>query len=94
MKAKATIKKPVMNTAEVLNFATGAPQESEPRVGHRRGRKPAQEGVKSKSGQVPEGCVRLGANIREDLHLKLKIVAANRRTTIGELIEDLVEKHL
>ncbi|WP_306535558.1 hypothetical protein [Geobacter sp.] len=46
------------------------------------------------SGQVPEGDVRLTANIREDLHLKLKIAAANKRTTIGELIEMLVAKHL
>ena len=48
----------------------------------------------SLSGQVPQGDVRLTANIREDLHLKLKITAARRRTTIGDLIEDLVEKHL
>ena len=45
-------------------------------------------------GPVPEGDVRLTANIREDLHLKLKIVAATRRTTIGELIEELVEQYL
>lgn len=45
-------------------------------------------------GPVPEGDVRLTANIREDLHLKLKIVAATRRTTIGELIEELVEQFL
>ena len=43
---------------------------------------------------VPVGDVRLTANIREDLHLKLKIVAATRRTTIGELIEELVEQYL
>lgn len=46
------------------------------------------------SGQVPLGDVRLTANIREDLHLLLKITAAKRRTTIGELIEELVEAHL
>ncbi len=46
------------------------------------------------SGQVPEGDVRLTANIREDLHLKLKIVAARRRTTIGEMLEELVEKYV
>jgi hypothetical protein len=46
------------------------------------------------SGLVPEGDVRLTANIRDDLHLKLKIIAARRRTTIGELIEELVEKYL
>ncbi len=50
--------------------------------------------AKTSPGPVPEGDVRLTANIREDLHLKLKIVAATRRTTIGELIEELVEHHL
>jgi hypothetical protein len=45
-------------------------------------------------GPVPKGDVRLTANIREDLHLKLKIVAATRRTTIGELIEELVAQYL
>ena len=46
------------------------------------------------SGLVPAGDVRLTANIREDLHLKLKIAAAHRRTTIGELIEELVERYM
>ena len=46
------------------------------------------------SGKVPEGDVRLTANIREDLHLKLKIAAARRRTTIGELLEEMVEKYI
>lgn len=52
--------------------------------------------VKAKpvSGLVPAGDVRLTANIREDLHLKLKIAAAHRRTTIGELIEELVDRYL
>lgn len=45
-------------------------------------------------GPVPVGDVRLTANIREELHLKLKIAAATRRTTIGELIEELVETYL
>lgn len=50
--------------------------------------------TKTVSGLVPAGDVRLTANIREDLHLKLKIAAAHRRTTIGELIEELVESYL
>ncbi len=29
-----------------------------------------------------------------DLHLRLKIEVAQRRTTIGELIEELVEKYI
>ena len=47
-----------------------------------------------KKGNVPEGDVRLAVNIDENLHLKLKIAAAKRRTTIGELIEGLIKKHL
>ncbi|GFO56622.1 hypothetical protein GMSM_36290 [Geomonas sp. Red276] len=53
-----------------------------------------QNAPKKVSGLVPAGDVRLTANIREDLHLKLKIASAHRRTTIGEIIEELVEKHL
>lgn len=59
-----------------------------------RSKKKGAEQARSTSGQVPEGDVRLTANIREDLHLKLKIAAAQKRTTIGELIEMLVAKHL
>ena len=55
---------------------------------------PATKTAKATPGPVPEGDVRLTANIREELHLKLKIVAATRRTTIGELIEELVEQYL
>ena len=36
--------------------------------------------------------MRLTANIRGDLHLKLKIRAAEQRTTVGELIEQWIEK--
>lgn len=46
----------------------------------------------SRSGQLPAGDVRLTANIRADLHLKLKIRAAQERTTMGELIEAWIER--
>lgn len=59
-----------------------------------RGKHKGTAKARSTSGLVPEGDVRLTANIREDLHLKLKIAAAHKRTTIGELIEMLVAKHL
>ena len=49
------------------------------------------KGGKAVSGQIPQGDVRLTANIREDLHLKLKIRAAERRTTVGELIEEWID---
>lgn len=50
--------------------------------------------AKAVSGLVPDGDVRLTANIRQDLHLKLKIASAYRRTTIGEIIEELIEKYV
>lgn len=75
MKLAAVTKKPSLDTATALNFATGG--------------KPAQV-----SGLVPADDVRLTANIRKDLHLKLKIAAAESRTTIGEIIEALVARHL
>ena len=64
----------------------GSGTKTPPRTAH-----PPQKGV---SGLVPEGDVRLTANIRQDLHLKLKIASAYRRTTIGEIIEELIEKYV
>lgn len=87
---KTTIKKPVLDAEKALQFATGATGRAAPT---KRGKAP-QKGAVSLSGLVPAGDVRISANIREDLHLKLKLEAAKRRTTIGELLEDLVEKHL
>ena len=46
------------------------------------------------SGLLPSGDVRLTANIREDLHRRLKVEAVMQRTTIGELLEDLIGKHI
>lgn len=50
--------------------------------------------TEAKSVLVPEGDVRLTANIQGDLHMKLKMKAVQERTTIGELIEELIEKNL
>ena len=49
---------------------------------------------RQRSGLVPVGDIRLTANVKEEIHLKLKLVSVHRRTTIGELIEELVEKYL
>ena len=87
----ASLKKPTLTTAAVQAFAegvTGAP------TGAARGKGAARAEaapVGQKAGLVPEGDVRLTANIRGDLHLKLKIRAAQERTTVGELIEQWVE---
>lgn len=46
------------------------------------------------SGLVPEGDVRLTANIRADLHMNLKMYAVKEKTTIGEILEKLIEQHI
>ncbi len=73
----SAFKKPTLET--VRAFAESAQPSTKRSAGK------AKDG--NLSGQVPAGDVRLTANIREDLHLKLKIRAAEGRTTVGELIE-------
>lgn len=79
-----TLKKPALNADAVRAFAEG---DQSAKQGKGKANLKAQ-----KSGLVPEGDVRLTANIREDLHLKLKIEAAKRRTTVGEIIEQMIER--
>ena len=54
-------------------------------------KKPTKKNI---SGQVPEGDVRLTANVRKDLHKKLKHAAVDQETTIGDILEALIDKHL
>jgi hypothetical protein len=86
--SKPSLAKPSL--AKIQAFAEGA-TGSKPGAGTvtpMAARKTAPTG--QKSGQVPAGDVRLTVNIRGDLHLKLKIRAAQERTTIGELIEQWI----
>jgi len=76
-----TQKLPVELEREARASATGKSKRIDPRVS---------EAV---SGLVPQGDVRLTANIRRELHTLLKVEAATRRTSIGELLEDLIEKN-
>lgn len=87
----ATLKKPTLTTEAVQAFAEGATGDP---TGVAMGKEAARAETApagQKSGLVPEGDVRLTANIRSDLHMKLKIRAAQGRTTIGELIEQWIE---
>lgn len=77
--APAPAKKPAAAPAKPARKKAAAPPPAAP---------------KKVSGLVPDGDVRLTANIRLDLHLKLKIASAYRRTTIGEILEELIETHL
>lgn len=92
------ITKPQLNISEALAFATEQPINKKLSKGKGKEKiisySALNQGKKQLSGLVPEDDVRLTANIRKDLHLKLKIKAAEERTTIGELIEDLIENHL
>ena len=85
-----SLKKPINNDA-VLAFAEGAQGASTATAGGTGLSKSDNAPKGRKSGLLPPGDVRLTANIREDLHLKLKIKAAQERTTIGELIEQWIE---
>lgn len=87
----ATIKKPIINASEALAFATESTDAAQVTGSQRRVSK---EAAKVVSGLLPVGDVRLTANIKETSHLKLKIAAATKRTTIGELLEELIERHL
>lgn len=87
----ATLKKPTLNTSAVLAFAEGAGATATTPARGRGAARAEAAPVGQKAGLVPEGDVRLTANIRSDLHLKLKIRAAQERTTVGELIEQWVE---
>jgi hypothetical protein len=90
---KVSIFKPNL-ASEALKFASGGSIITTKGMGKTNTQKVAQKGLKQVSGLVPNGDVRLTANIREDLHLKLKIHAAEQRTTIGEVLEQLLAKHL
>lgn len=80
--------------------STGLPTRSAVRDGKgdtvkgRRKKAPKAPAKTYAAGLVPAGDVRLTINIRQDLHLRLKIAAAHERTTIGEIIEELVEQYV
>ena len=44
------------------------------------------------SGKVPSGDVRLTANIKKELHTKLKVFVARERTTVGAIIEKWIRE--
>ena len=87
----STLQKPTLSKDAVLRFAEGPAGASRRSAGGKGASSAANAPEGSKSGLVPSGDVRLTANIRGDLHLKLKIRAAQERTTVGELIEAWVE---
>lgn len=91
MSKVTTLKKPTLSRQAVREFAEGA-TGAQNASGKAKALGTSQNAAKGlKSGLVPEGDVRLTANIRGDIHIALKIRAAQERTTVGELIENWVE---
>jgi hypothetical protein len=90
---KVSIKKPIL-MADALKFASDDVLKDDITLSKPIINKVAQSDSKAVSGLIPKGDVRLTANINAELHLKLKIKAAEQRTTIGELIEQLLIKQL
>jgi hypothetical protein len=91
-----SIMKPKISPEDALKFATGA-DSTKPNKRIAKPKKATQKATQeaeSKSGLVPEGDVRLTANMRGDLHMKLKMKAVQDRTTIGDLLEALVNGYL
>ena len=75
-----TVTKPTLNTSQALKFATES--------------KSAKTNESNKSFFSPKGDKRLTINIREDLHKKIKFAALDQDTTVGEIIEKLIEKNI
>lgn len=89
-----SILKPTV-AAVALQFADGSSEKpSEAIAENRQGVRSieSEKTVKSSSGQIPVGDVRLTANISEQHHMKLKMTAVRNRTTIGELLEQLIDR--
>ena len=82
------LKKPSLDRQEVVQFAEGSTAE------HVQRRQGKQEPGGTRSGLVPQGSTRFTMNMREEVHIRLKIAAAKERRTMGELVEELVERHI
>lgn len=97
-KQQVAIQKPNIGAA-ALNFAKEAPKSSPEAVlsvakgsdTPQRKKMPVKPSSKANSGLVPEGDIRLTANISKEHHKALKIAAIERGLTVGELIEQMVE---
>jgi hypothetical protein len=85
-KAAPSLKKPVLTPEAVLGFAEGRGASSKARG--------AAADASASSRFPPSGDIRLTVNIREDLHMRLKMEAVKRRTTVGEILEGLVQQHI
>lgn len=91
-------KKPVLSAEAVLGFAEGRTAArtatSKAKTEKAAPRAAAEAAGASTSRFPPSGDVRLTVNMRGDLHMRLKMEAVKNRTTVGEILEAMVEKHI
>jgi len=92
------IKKPILNTKKALQFATETIKTENEGGIKDKDKIIVSAGFNSSSNTriflAPEGDKRLTINIKQELHKKLKIKAIEKEITVGEIIEQLVEKYL
>ena len=48
---------------------------------------------KPTSGQVPEGYTRLSANVKDELHIRLKVMSAKGKRSIGSILEEWIDMY-
>ena len=97
MKPAAVTKKPSINAAQALSFATQeAPQATKAKASIGKAGESTLRLTEAgkRSFVAPADDRRLTINIRKDLHKKLKFLAVEQETNIGEILERLIERHL
>lgn len=92
------ITKPQLDIAQALTFATGTIKAKKTSKDIGDSKIMAQKASKTASNTrvffAPAGDKRLTINLNVELHKKLKIAAIEQGITAGEIIEQLIEKHL
>ena len=92
------ITKPQLDIAQALTFATESIKSEKASKGKGKDKIIALTASKpAKNTRIffaPEGDKRLTINLNAELHKKLKIAAIEQGITAGEIIEQLIEKHL
>lgn len=90
---------PVIHTAEASAFTSGAPKKLDEGIYNKDEIKKTSQNVLETVSEpvsaleLPNN-IRLIANIREDLYLRIKLNAAKQKTTVDKLIEKLIENYV
>lgn len=95
---QAQVRKPILNTAEALKFATEETKSENEYTAKAKDKIIAPTGFNSSENTriffAPAGDKRLTINIKKELHKKLKMAAIENETSVGEIIERLVQNNL